>query len=252
MNINSEPKWAFGLGLMAILLPAAGIFAEEPNYEAVEAKLRELAPNATTIAISDAPVDGLLQAQINNDILYVSPDGTYLLQGNLYELETRINLTDQAKAVIRREAIRGLDESEMITFSPEHPDHRLMVFTDIDCGYCRKLHEQIQDYMAQGIAISYLAFPRAGIGSHSYEKYVSVWCADNQQEALTMAKAGTEPEPLQCDNPVTSQYELGRAVGVTGTPALMTHDGTLIPGYMPPAQLKERLDAIDSLAQASP
>jgi len=96
-----------------------------------------------------------------------------------------------------------------------------------------------------------MAFPRAAIGSHSYEKYVSVWCSDNQQEALTAAKAGNEPEPLQCDNPVEAQYDLGRDIGVSGTPALVTSDGTLIPGYMPPEALRQRLDSLESqVAQA--
>lgn len=250
MTKGSRLKNAVGAGLLATMLLMQGALAGEPDHDMVEAKLRQVAPYASTIALSDTPIEGLLQAQVNNDILYVSQDGAYLVQGTLYELETRTNLTDQAKSVIRKEAIEGLDESQLIAFAPQEPEHELLVFTDIDCGYCRKLHEQINDYMANGIAIRYLAFPRAGIGSHSFEKFVSVWCADNQQEALTLAKAGSEPEPRQCDNPVTDQFELGRSVGVTGTPALLTRDGTLIPGYVPPQQLKERLDAIADLAQA--
>jgi thiol:disulfide interchange protein DsbC len=127
----------------------------------------------------------------------------------------------------------------------------LLVFTDIDCGYCRKMHSQIEEYMAEGISISYLAFPRAGLGSNSFDKFVSVWCAQDKHAALTDAKAGTDPEPLQCENPILEQYDLGRAMGVTGTPALLTLDGTLIPGYMPPEQLRQRLEALEaSLAQA--
>ncbi len=237
----------------AVLLAATGALAgDQADYDAAEAKLRTIVPTGATIALSDSPIEGLLQAQINNDIVYVSNDGSYLVQGTLYDIENRINLTDQAKSVMRKEALAGLNMSEQIVFSPENPEYELMVFTDIDCGYCRKLHEQIEEYMANGIAIRYLAFPRAGVGSHSFDKYVSVWCAENQQQALTLAKSGSEPEPLQCDNPVTSQYELGREVGVTGTPALLTRDGTLIPGYMPPEQLKQRLEALADFAQASP
>jgi thiol:disulfide interchange protein DsbC len=123
-----------------------------------------------------------------------------------------------------------------------------MVFTDIDCGYCRKLHSQIDEYNKQGIAIHYMAFPRAGIGSHSYEKAVSVWCADDPRNALTQAKLGAEPDPLQCDNTIAQQYQLGVDLGVSGTPSLLTSAGQMIPGYVPPEQLRARLDQMAATA----
>lgn len=253
MNTKPICHWPL-MALLAALTPMALHAGDnEKGYDAAEAQLRVIAPNATTIAISDSPIEGLLQAQVNNDIVYISRDGSYLVQGTVFEIETRTNLTDQAKAVIRRDKLQDLDGGEQIVFAPEDPEYELLVFTDIDCGYCRKLHDQIDEYMESGIAIRYMAFPRAGIGSHSFDKFVSVWCADDQQTALTLAKSGTDPDPQQCDNPVTSQYELGREIGVTGTPALLTSDGTLIPGYMPPEQLKSRLEAIEAeLAQAAP
>jgi thiol:disulfide interchange protein DsbC len=186
----------------AALVLSLTAVAAEPDYDAVEAKLRTLAPAARTIALSETPIEGLLQAQVNNDIVYVSSDGQYLVQGTIFDIDTRTNVTDQAKSDIRRQLIDGLDWTRQISFEPEAPEYELLVFTDIDCGYCRKLHEQIQGYMDAGISIHYMAFPRAGVGSHSYEKYVSVWCAEDKQAALTLAKAGGEPEPAQCDNPV--------------------------------------------------
>jgi thiol:disulfide interchange protein DsbC len=239
MTIQTRPAI-----LAALLALSFTAFAqtEEPDYDAVEAKLRAIAPGATTIALSETPVEGLLQAQINTDIVYVSSDGGYLLQGTMFDLETRVNVTDQARAGIRRELLADLDGTAQISFAPEDPDYELLVFTDIDCGYCRKLHEQVAEYNAAGIAINYMAFPRAGVGSPSYQKYVSVWCAEDQQQALTLAKSGVEPEPAECDNPILEQYELGQRVGVTGTPALVTTDGQLIPGYMAPDKLRARLD----------
>lgn len=244
-------EWVRKTGAAALLAGALApwaapstTWAEEPNFDAAETRLRELAPTATSIALSETPVEGLLQAQIGNEIVYVSRDGVYLLQGTLFNMDTRTNVTDEAKAGIRRELIKDLNPAEQITFSPDEPKYDLLVFTDVDCGYCRKLHQQIDAYMEAGIAIHYLAFPRAGVGSHSYDKFVSAWCADDQQAALTLAKTGDEPAPLQCDNPIEAQYELGREVGVTGTPALVTLDGTLIPGYVPPEQLRDRLEAL--------
>jgi len=223
--------------------------AEEKSFSVVEEKLRGLVPNAATLAISETPIEGVLQVQINSDIVYVTADGQYLLQGQIMDIDTRTNLTDQAKSSIRLTLLSDLNKDEQISFAPENPKYDLLVFTDLDCGYCRKLHNQMAEYNAEGIAIHYLAFPRAGVGSASFDKYISVWCADDRKEALTLAKNGTDPIAQKCENPIQAQYDLGREAGVTGTPALLTADGTLIPGYMPPAQLRQRLEALQVPAE---
>ena len=222
---------------------------EDNEFSVVEEKVRGLVPNAATIAVAETPIPGLLQVQINSEVIYVTEDGQYLLQGQIINLDTRMNLTDQAKSGIRKAALTSLKPEEQITFKPEKTDYDLLVFTDIDCGYCRKLHNQMAEYNDNGIAIHYLAFPRAGIGSASYDKFVSVWCADDQQAAMTLAKNGGEPEALSCPNPIAEQYDLGRDLGVTGTPAIVTTDGMLIPGYVPPVQLRQRLEAMAASAE---
>jgi thiol:disulfide interchange protein DsbC len=226
-------------GILAISLTAT---AADVDFSNIEQSIRTLAPGAASIAISETPIEGLLMVQIEGDIVYATTDGKYLIQGRVLDIETREDLTESAKAQVRRGLLSKVDADNQITFAPDNPKYDLMVFTDIDCGYCRKLHAQIDEYNDQGIAIHYMAFPRAGIGSHSYEKAVSVWCASNQRDALTQAKLGAEPDPAQCDNPIEEQYELGRELGVTGTPSLVTADGLMIPGYVPPDQLRARLD----------
>lgn len=226
------------------LASLSGTVLAKDKFELVEERIRALAPSAKSIAVSETVMDGILQVQIEGDIVYATEDGRYLLQGRVIDMDTREDLTELAKAGVRKELLAGIDVSRQIGFEPEQTTYDLTVFTDIDCGYCRKLHSQIQEYNDQGIAIHYMAFPRAGIGSASYDKFVSVWCADDQQAALTAAKTGAEPEPRQCDNPVAEQYQLGIALGVTGTPAIMTSDGQLIPGYVPPETLRERLDSM--------
>jgi thiol:disulfide interchange protein DsbC len=235
----------------ALIIVATSLLAQFPamaiakdKFQLVEEQIRKLAPSATSIAVSETRMNGILQVQVEGDIVYATDDGKFLLQGRVIDMETREDLTELAKAELRKELLDGIDVSRQIEFKPETTTYDLTVFTDIDCGYCRKLHSQIAEYNEQGIAIHYMAFPRAGIGSGSYDKYVSVWCADDQQAALTAAKEGTDPEPRQCENPVAEQYQLGVALGVTGTPAIMTSDGQLIPGYVPPATLRERLDGM--------
>jgi len=235
--------------LAAILLAVSfAVAAADVDYSNVEARIRALAPQATSIAISETPIDGLLMVQIGGDVVYATADGKYMVQGRVIDLDTREDLTEGAKSEVRRELLATVDTKSQITFAPVEPKYDLTVFTDIDCGYCRKLHSQIDEYNQQGIAIHYMAFPRAGIGSHSYEKAVSVWCAQDQRNALTQAKLGAEPDPLQCDNPIDEQYQLGLDLGVSGTPSLVTADGRMIPGYVPPDQLRQRLDQMAASA----
>lgn len=234
------------------LLITASITAyAQQDYSAVEERIRSIAPDAKSIAISETPIEGVLMVQISGEVVYLTQDGKFLIQGRVVNMDTREDLTESAKSEVRRELIAGIDTSKQITFSPEDPDYELTVFTDIDCGYCRKLHAQMDGYNEAGISIRYMAFPRAGIGSRSYEKAVSVWCAADQQDAMTQAKMGSDPDLEQCDNPIAEQYQLGMALGVTGTPAILTADGTLIPGYVPPEQLRERLDRMAEVSTAS-
>lgn len=244
--MNRLPRSVAFLSFGLTLIFTTAAVAKDPDHSLVEEKIRALVPTAKTVAIADSPVEGLLQVQINSDIVYVTQDAEYLIQGQLMDMDTRTNITDQAKSGIRQGLLAEVKDEDQIVFSPEDAKYSLMVFTDIDCGYCRKLHTQIEEYNKEGIAIHYMAFPRAGIGSESYDKFVSVWCAADQKGAMTLAKNGLDPEPKTCKNPIAEQYELGREIGVTGTPALVTSDGTLIPGYMPPDQLLARLAALEA------
>jgi len=240
----------FNKVLTVLLIAVSMVAAAGDDYSNIEERIRAMAPTAESIAISETPIDGILQVQINGDIVYISADGNYMFQGRIIDMDTREDLTEASKSELRQKLIQGIDPSRQITFSPEDPDYELMVFTDIDCGYCRKLHAQMDEYNKHGIAIHYMSFPRAGVGSRSYEKAVSVWCAADPQLALTQAKLGSEPDPEQCDNPVAEQYQMGIELGVTGTPALLTSSGQLIPGYVPPEQLRARLDKMASAKAA--
>ena len=235
----------YKFAMLGLALAVSTPVLAEDDFSAVEERIRALAPNAGSIAISETPIEGILMVQVSGDIVYATSDGKYLIQGRVIDMDTREDLTEGAKAEVRREVMADMDTSNQIVFAPEEPTYELTVFTDIDCGYCRKLHEQVPQYNEEGISIRYMAFPRAGIGSRSYEKAVTVWCSDDQQQAMTEAKAGMEMAPIQCENPVAEQYQLGMTLGVSGTPALLTPDGQLIPGYVPPAQLRQRLDRMN-------
>ena len=185
---------------------------------------------------------GLYEVLMNGEVVYISNDGRYVFQGDVIELASRENLTDQRRQGISKVAIDALDEADMIIYAPEKVQHTVTIFTDIDCGYCRKLHVQMADYLKEGIKVRYLAYPRGGLDSESYDKAVAVWCAADKAKALTDAKNGVAVAKGTCDAPVADQYTLGGRIGVTGTPAIFFEDGELVPGYIPPAELKAMLD----------
>lgn len=218
--------------------------AQAQDYPAVSAAMKKLIPTASEIAIADTPIDGLLEVTVGGDIFYVNESGEYLLQGKLFDLDKREDLTEKARGKIRQQVLSQVNTDDQIVFAGDKVKYDVTVFTDIDCGYCRKLHSEIEAYNKLGIAVHYMMFPRAGIPSESYDKAVSVWCAEDQQTALTRAKLGETPPKLTCDNPVQKQYETGRQMGMSGTPAIVTKTGYLIPGYMPPVDLKARLDQL--------
>lgn len=215
--------------------PAA---AKQPDLTKLQAALRGEKPDT----INPAAIPGLYEVVIGGQVYYLSEDGHYIVQGDIIDLNSRDNLTENRRGELRDKALAALDEKDMVVFAPTGPvRHTVTVFTDIDCPYCRKMHSQISAYNKEGIKVRYLLFPREGIGSESYNKAVSVWCSSDRQDAFTKAKRGDKIESKTCDNPVRAQFELGQKLGVQGTPTIILESGDVLPGYVPPTQLSELL-----------
>jgi thiol:disulfide interchange protein DsbC len=233
-------RYCLPLALAAASLAQA---AENPEDAAARAVLKEVVPQAKVDTIEPAPVPGFRQAIIGSQMVYISDDGQYLLQGTLYDAANRKDLTGARLAVDHKKKVDAVPASKRIVFPAEgKAKYKITVFTDLDCGYCRKLHSQIAQYNKEGIEVDYLFFPRTGINSPSYDKAVSVWCAKDRNGAFTAAKAGKTPTPMKCDNPVADEYKLGQQVGVDGTPAIFAQDGTKIGGYLPPTEMLAKLE----------
>lgn len=231
-------------GVFLTGLGAATTAAGELDHEKVLAALKTLNPALEVDSMRDAPqLPGFVEVALGAQVVYVSEDGRYLLDGTLFDITTRTNLTESRANDMRRDMLADITKSEQISFAGEDVTHSVTIFTDIDCGYCRRLHQQMPEYNDLGIEVNYMMFPRAGIGSESHRKAVSVWCSADSRRALTQAKAGTDPEPLDCDNPIEAHYELGKVLGVTGTPAILMRSGEIIRGYVPPTTLLQRLQA---------
>jgi len=229
--------------LLAVLaLAAAGPAVADEKLEAVQAKVSELFPMIQSASVSAGPVDGWYTINQGAITAYISEDGRYLMQGDIIDLELQVNLTEESRNETRRELMASYPEERMIVFSPEEKKYSISVFTDIDCTFCRRLHNQMDEYLAKGIEVRYLLYPRNGPASPSWAKAEQVWCADDRNEALTLAKNDKDFETHSC-NPaeISTHYSMGQDVGLTGTPALVFEDGTLISGYLPPDRLEQAL-----------
>ena len=211
------------------------IAPEEVSLSIEEQVMQRLGVMLPGIPFSDvtlSTIPGLYEVITDGQIYYVNEEAEYLIDGNLIRLSDRTNMTDARLGTIHMGLIEELDESMMLIYEPaEESDRSITVFTDISCGYCRLLHEEIDVLLEGGVRVRYLLFPRAGLGSQAHMDLESVWCADNPQEALTVAKAGGQIVPKTCDNPIEQHVELAERLGLRGTPLIYTDSGEKVPGY---------------------
>jgi thiol:disulfide interchange protein DsbC len=214
----------------------------------IRSVLKQHFPDITVDEISDSPVKGISQVSAAGSILYVTNDGHYAFNGDIIDLQnSQTNLTEDVRKQARLNGLKALGQQNMIVFSPKNPKYTVTVFTDVDCGYCRKLQSEMPKINSLGIAIRYLAFPRTGPNTPTFDKMVSVWCAKDKKQALTLAKEDKPIEPNLCpNNDVMKEFQFGMKIGVSGTPTLIFEDGTMIPGYLPPEKL---LEAAEHLAK---
>ena len=225
---------------LALASPIA--LAADPD-QAIRETLKSLQPDLQIEAISESPLPGMYQVQLKGGrLLYTSADAQFVLQGFLFQIKDgkTVNLTEQAESKGVAKEINAIPTAEMVVFPADEKAEKkthITVFTDTDCGYCQKLHSELAELNRRGVEVRYVAFPRQGIGSHSYNTLVSVWCAKDRREAMNLAKTRQAVPDAQCENPVAKQFQLGQMIGVQGTPSIVLANGQMIPGYQPAPQL---------------
>ncbi len=228
------------LALSTALLAYAGLAgAQTDPRQAISEKL----PGVEIEDIQDSPVKGLYEVAVGANVVYLSREGRYLIQGDMVDLEGNANLTEERRGALRLKALDKVGTDRMVVFAPEQVKHAITVFTDIDCAYCRKLHREMAQINDLGIEVRYLFWPRSGPDTESWNKAEKVWCSADRNAALTSAKAGNPVLGEVCDGtPLQQHYRLGREVGLRGTPAIVTDTGRLISGYLPAPQLAAALE----------
>ncbi|AFJ45816.1 bifunctional protein-disulfide isomerase/oxidoreductase DsbC [Shimwellia blattae] len=225
-----------GVLLLALLATTVSGFAHADDA-AIKQALSHLGVSSPDI--QPAPLAGMKTVLTDSGVLYVTDDGKHVIQGPLYDVSGKqpVNVTNQ----LLLGKLNGL-EKEMITYKSPNEKHVITVFTDITCGYCHKLHEEMSDYNALGITVRYLAFPRQGLNSQAEQDMKAIWCAKDKNKAFDAAMKGGKVAPASCAVNLANHYKLGIQFGVQGTPAIVLKDGTVVPGYQSPKEMKEFLD----------
>ena len=240
MNIkHAVVALAFVFGSFVMANVSAGEIEDR-----ISERLTQAVPGLQVISVKESEAKGLYEVQSNNgDTIYTTADGQYLMTGDLLKITDQgiANVTEAARADARRQTMADFADVGVISFPAKNEKAVVDVFTDIDCPYCRKLHDEVPQLNEYGITVNYYAFPRSGPNTASFRKYESVWCAADQRAAMDAAKAGRKVADANCENPVLEQFELGSRVGVTGTPAIVLEDGNMVRGYVPAQRLAEGL-----------
>ncbi len=238
---------SFAVLVVSGLLACAAVMATRADDAPVDPRVElaaKLPGKVKPEELSPTPIPGVYELRRGTDIGYVSSDGRYYLSGELIDLDTSANLTESRLKEVRKTILAAVPESEMIVFGPQSK-YSIVVFTDVDCGYCRKLHNEIAQFNQLGIQVRYMSYPRAGPGSPSWKTAEDIWCASDRKEALTRAKRGEAVPSHTCrSNPVAKQFALGNTLGVHGTPGIFTKNGDYLSGYLPPQQMLARLQRL--------
>ena len=221
---------------------SVNILADDDLKNKFHKSLSRLSSDFEITDIKNTPIEGIYQVMIGPDVIYMSYDGNYVLKGEILDINNRRNLTEDSLAETRVTLLNTISEDEYIEFSSDSTKKFIYVFTDVDCGYCRKLHQDVPELNSMGIAVRYLAYPRAGANSEIGQEMKDVWCSENRQQALTMAKNREKIESKTCNAPIARQHSLGRELGVTGTPAIFLENGRILPGYIPPNELAQQVN----------
>lgn len=239
--------------MLSLCVPLASAASKALSEDEIRAMLEARFPGASIEHVAPSEVDSLYSFVLQGDLYYVSNDGKYLIDGKMLDISSdkirnisqeRMSQLDQMKSPMRKREMAKLKDEDLVVFRAPDEEYVISVFTDIDCGYCQKMHRERDDYLSRGITIRYLAFPRAGINSPSGEKLKGIWCSKDQQTAMTEAKVDRKYREGNCATPFAEHMSLVRKFGIRGTPGIILENGDLIGGYLPAEILRQRLDQL--------
>lgn len=226
-----------GLVFLASMVMGSAQAAESE----VRSALLKIDPSIKIAAVDGSELPGFFEVSLETgEILFVSDDGQFIVSGRVFQLSDQglVNLTERRISGVRATALAELADADMVIYPATGEKRaRVWVFTDVDCPYCQKLHAEVPQLNAAGVEVAYLAFPRSGPGGNTEKRMNKIWCAEDRLAAMDSAINGRDMDSPACATPVLNQLALGQQMGVNGTPAILTAEGALMPGYVPADRL---------------
>ena len=237
-------------GIVGLFTGTAAAQQDSTAEQQLREALTEMAPDLPITSIQESVLPGIYELISGAQLYYLSPNGRFMLEGSIIDLQEQVNVSDQRRGMLQLALIETMPEEQMVVFNnkSKDADRWITVFTDTDCGFCQKLHREIDEITDANIRVRYLAFPRAGMESASARELESVWCADDPEAAMTAAKSGGTVAPATCENPIQAHVDLARQVELRGTPLIYLDNGTKIPGYRPASDLIRMINESEPLA----
>jgi thiol:disulfide interchange protein DsbC len=251
-------KTILGLALIAI---SSSAMANETLVDNLKKASNGRFANSNITVIREVPTDnmkGFYEITLDGQPMIVHKNGVDAIVGDLYDLDTMINTSaanrTERMASVAKTEVEALPEDTFVTFEPKSEKIGTMyVFTDVTCGYCKKLHDEIEQLQSGGVEVKYIPYPRGGAqeGSAGYEQAKQYMCAKDVKQAMTDIKAGTDAGKYvsndgydaKCVSTVTRGLAAGSAIGMSGTPFIYLSSGEAIPGYQPAASIITKLKA---------
>ena len=233
-------RWMFAALIAALSFQAA---AADDAEKVVRETFKKISPNSNPTSVTKSELPGFYQVLVDASVYFISADGKYLIRGNVFDIASHEDVGEKQVAALRRTVLAKIPASKQIVFAPAKPKYTVTVFTDVDCPYCREFHKKIDDYNKLGIAVNYVFYPLP-IHPGADKKAEAVWCSANRNASYTDAMAGKDPGKKTCENPIAELTDIGKAMGVDGTPAIFTPEGDHVGGYVPPDQLAAKLDQL--------
>jgi thiol:disulfide interchange protein DsbC len=213
------------------------------DYAEVRVAINQLIPGLNGMEIQPSAMENMLEVRTDTKIFYVSSDGGFLLNGPMHDLERGENLTEKRLAEYRKTLLKDIPAIQPVEYPADNAKQKIIVITDIDCAYCRRLHQDLDKYHQAGLDIDYVMLPRSGKDSLSYVKTVNAICAAQPDVAITAAMNGATPASAECDHPIDQHMKMAKAMGAASTPNIVLPDGTLIRGYKTAAELSRLIAA---------
>ncbi len=228
--------------LLAAALAALSLaaFAQEA---AIRKNLAERLPNFPPIdEVSKTPMPGVFEVRVNqSELFYTDAQGNYLIQGSLIDARARVNLTEQRLQKLTAIAFKDLPLKDAFTVVRGNGKRQLVVFSDPNCGYCKRLEREL--LKVDDVTIHVLLYPI--LGADSAEKARHIWCAkDKAKTYADWMMREALPAAADCDTAaVARNFEFGKKHRVTGTPTLVFADGSRVPGAIGADRIEKMLDS---------